>query len=248
MKILTCNILNSQFDCEPEFHWSQRGPYCLEQIGDQTPDIFALQECSDEQYADFQAAFPDFDSYGMNCGQQAEGAPTEAIFFRRESLICTDRGGYLLDKDTGCIANWVQLRDGQTGSEFRITNTHLIWGSPEGRLNQLSSIIRETDTVDNNIPQLLTGDMNSVQGGAELSKLFSSGWVDSYASSNGPGRQTGTNHAFCPAERDEQHAKVDWILGKGPWQFTEAGVIRDRREGLPASDHYFVYANCIIQL
>ena len=60
MKILTCNILSSECDCESEYEWPRRSGYCMEQIRAQQPDIFGLQECSDEQYADFVAAFPEF--------------------------------------------------------------------------------------------------------------------------------------------------------------------------------------------
>jgi mRNA deadenylase 3'-5' endonuclease subunit Ccr4 len=243
VRILTCNILSSECDCEPEYRWSQRGGYCLEQIRAQQPDIFGLQECSHEQYGDFQAAFPEFDSYGMNCGQQAEGPPSEALFFRTERFDCTDSGGYLLDDERGCIANWIQLDDKQSGCCLHVTNTHLIWGSTEARLVQLARILRQTQQVDRAVPQLLMGDMNSVQDGPELELLLSAGWSESYAAVHGPGRQTGTNHAFCAAERDPEHAKVDWILCRGPWRFDDAGVIRERQRGMPASDHYFVFAH-----
>jgi len=244
MKIMTCNILNSEIECKSsEFEWVNRGPYCLEQIASQAPDIFGLQECSDQQYADFKSTFSDYDSYGMNSGRQGEGSPSEAIFFKRESFTGLDCGGYLLDGETGCIANWVMLRDEKTSGMVQVTNTHLIWGKDDRRLGQLENIIRQTSLVGSEVPQILMGDMNSVQDGPELKLLLDSGWVDSYAAVHGPGRPIGTNNGFCSADRDDEHAKVDWILTKGPWQFDEVEVIRERKQCVPASDHYFVTAS-----
>jgi len=240
MKILTCNVLNSEFDCPPEHEWVQRRSYCISQIRAQRPDIFGLQECSHRQYADIQEAFPDYGSYGIHCGQQGDGPPTEPIFFRLEIFTCMDQGGYLMDKETGCVASWIRLRDAHTGNQLQVTNTHLTHISPEQRCAQLTKILHQTRQQE--IPQLLIGDMNSIQNGPELNCLLQEGWVDSYAAVHGPGQQPGSNHAFCTADRDPEHAKIDWILSKGPWRFTGAEVIRDRKQGLPASDHYFVSA------
>jgi len=239
VKFLTCNILNSEFDCLPEYEWAQRRAYCISQIKAQTPDIFGLQECSQMQYADFQEDFPDFGNWGINSGQQGDGPPTEPIFFRREAFTCIDRGGYLLDNETGYIASWIRLRDLHSGKDLHVTNTHLTHFGSEKRRAQLMKILRQTQ---GDVSQLLMGDLNSIQNGPELQLLLQEGWADTYAAVHGPVRQPGTNHAFCDAIRDPDHAKVDWIFSKGDWKFSDAEVIRERKNGFPASDHYFVSA------
>ncbi len=159
MKILTCNILNSEFECKPEYIWEKRKEFCIEQIKEQNADIFGVQECSNQQYDDFKTAFTDYENYGMKSGQHKEGSPTEAIFFRKDLFKCIDSGGYLLDDETGYIANWVKLCNLSNNFTFIITNTHLIWGKNNKRLAQIAKIIFNTNK--NNLPQILFGDFNT---------------------------------------------------------------------------------------
>ena len=84
MIVISCNVRASTManDLGPA-SWKERRELCLKVIAERNPDIFALQECSAEQFEDFCNFFKkEYDVFWIS-PYPAFDAPENAIFYRK---------------------------------------------------------------------------------------------------------------------------------------------------------------------
>ncbi|MFC1453499.1 endonuclease/exonuclease/phosphatase family protein [Verrucomicrobiota bacterium] len=252
MKILTCNI--RYFGAaDGNNGWKHRRQLCADVIRSRSPDIVCFQEMWAEQYRDLAAAFPGLQSYAM-VGEPVGRHPTNCIFYRADGYERVSAGGYWLSDsphvtgskswESACVrlANWVRLAERETGTEFRVINTHLDHVSQTARENQAKLIVEDTAAYPTEYPQILTGDMNCDCTNKAIAVFKACGWLDTYAQIHGTEDPGFTYHEFGGPGYSSECGKMDWIFAKGTVETVDAEIITDSLNGRFPSDHYFVGA------
>jgi len=258
--ILSCNIRKSlPQDDEAGNGWDARKDLCFEVIRAQGADLICLQECSNVQFTDVKSTLPEFDSFGLSNPAEMFN-PTNLILFSRTRFGLISAGGFWLSetphvagtKSWDCahprFANWVQLREHDSGLELRVWNTHFDHIGQVARERQAQLVVESSGVFPEDLPQLLTGDLNADVTNPAITSLTDGGWLDTYAAVNGPEDPGFTFHNFLgpefPAQTPKERVKgkIDWILCRGPVKPLSSQVIRDGRDGRYPSDHYFVSA------
>ncbi|UGU17647.1 endonuclease/exonuclease/phosphatase family protein [Sinomicrobium kalidii] len=264
LKVISANIrVALSRDKEKGHGWDSRKDLLFDILKSHQPDIICLQEVLEVQNSDLKDAFPGFTALGfegpeMDAHQDGEyhGIAKNPIMFSREKYELISAGTYWLSETPQLggtkswntararHVNWVRLKDRATNREFRVLNTHLDHVSSEARKRQVSMIVEEGDQYPEDFPQLLTGDFNADIKSAPID-MVKTRWIDSYAEVHGEEDPGHTVHGFKGREygknSNKKHkGKVDFIFYRGPVKARSAKVIRDNRNGVYPSDHYFV--------
>jgi len=258
IKILSCNIrINTPQDVEAGDGWEARRDFCAEVIAMQKADIICLQECVNPQWKDLCARLPEYDCYGLS-NPRENYDPFNAIMFSKRFEMITAGGFWLSetphiagslswDSSRPRFANWVHLRERETGTEFRAWNTHLDHIGPISRVKQAEVIVQGSEVFPD-LPQLITGDFNTDASDPAIHTLKAGGWVDTYEAVHGPDDPGYTYHAFVGPEYLAKHpkariiGKMDFVFARGPVKPISADIIRDSQDGRFPSDHYFISA------
>lgn len=252
MKILSCNI--RCFGAEDgENDWIHRRDFCADVIKSQSPDIICFQEMWAEQFGDLSSSLTGFDWYGM-VDEPVGRRPTNAIFYRSRDYRRISAGGYWLSEtphvagsrswDSKCVrlANWIRLEHRETGTEFRVVNTHLDHISQTAREEQARLIVEDAEAYPDTYAQILTGDMNCDVTNPAIASFKAGGWRDSYGAVHGTEDPGHTFHGFQGPNYQSPIGKMDWIFIRGRLEVSGAAVIPESRDGRFPSDHYFVSA------
>lgn len=261
-RVLTCNIrVDLPEDAAQGVGWEDRKEICAQVIRAHEPDLIAFQEVLGNQMADLREAFPEFDAFGF-AGPEMDAHPTgyhgiakNPIFFRRDRYELVAAGTYWLSETPtigGSLswgtararhANWVRLRDRQSGHEFRVVNTHLDHKSQPAREKQIAMILAECGQYGADFPQLLCGDFNAKMTNSVIAEIAKKGWSDAYVALHGPKDPGFTAHGFDVAAREalgKKGGKIDYTFTRGPIKPLESAIIRDAIDGRYPSDHYFL--------
>jgi endonuclease/exonuclease/phosphatase family metal-dependent hydrolase len=257
VKILCCNIrVNVPADGEAGNGWNDRKALCLDVMRAQAADIICTQECRDVHYADLRQGLPEFDSFGLS--GPGDFHPTDAVFFARSRFDLVSSGGFWLSEtphiagsqswDSACprFANWLDLRDRESGQEFRIWNTHYDHISQIAREKQARCIVEASEVFGGSLPQLFAADCNADASNPVIDVMKAGGWIDTYTEMHGPADPGFTYHAFIGPKyaevRKNTTGKIDFIFHRGLVKTLSAEIIYDSRDGRYPSDHYFLSA------
>lgn len=260
MRILCCNVRRNMPEDEAAGNgWDERKELCAEVIGTQRADVICLQECTSDPYRDLLSRLPGFDSFGL-ANPDMTLNPANAILYLSNRFEMVSAGGFWLsetphmagskswDSARPRFVNWVQLKDEESGLEFRVWNGHLDHIGQVAREEQAQLIVEASQALPQDLPQLFAADCNADAANPAIERLKTGGWLDTYEAVHGPGDPGFTFHAFlgprCAEERpkDKIKGKIDWIFCRGPVKPLAAEIIRDGRDGRYPSDHYFVSA------
>jgi len=206
-----------------------------------------------DQFADLKSVFADFEHFGVP--DTAAGIhPTNCIFYRRDGFTKVTAGCYWLSEtphiagskswDSGYVrlVNWIRLIDNETGTEFRIVNTHLDNESQRAREQQARLIVEDSCAYPKNYPQILAGDMNCDAGNPAIQIFKAGGWNDTYEIVHRTEEPGFTYHEFLGPNCKSALGKIDWIFVRGEVKVLGAGIVSDSPAGRWPSDHYFVSA------
>ena len=249
LRIMTCNVRTSLADDGAD-HWSCRGDFCLNVIRAQEADLLGFQEMQRDQYDDLGTGLPEFAAWGM-VDEPHTLSPVNGIMYRRSRFDLLSQGGFWLSDtphvtgsrswDSACVrlANWVRLRDRQTGVDFRFINTHLDHVSQPARQEQARLIVEDAQAYPATYPQLLTGDMNCAGDNAAIDCFRQGGWVDTHTTLHGA-QNPQTFHGFRGDRHDGSSGKIDWVFARGEIVPIASEIVREQRDGHYMSDHDFV--------
>ncbi|HCL27445.1 MAG TPA: endonuclease [Candidatus Latescibacteria bacterium] len=252
MRVMTCNVRTSLAK-DGDDHWARRRDFCLNVIRAQSADLLGFQELQRDQYDDLRLGLPEYTAWGM-VDEPHTTSPVNAILFRTGRFSLLSQGGFWLSEtphvtgssswDSACVrlANWVRLRDRETGVDFRYVNTHLDHVGQTAREEQARLIVEDAAAYPARYPQLLTGDMNCDGANAALERFRQGGWKDTHAALHGD-TNPDTFHGFRGADDDGSSGKIDWIFARGPVTPTASQIIREEQNGHYMSDHDFVWAD-----
>lgn len=263
-KVLCCNIRVALPEDEAKgLGWPQRKALCIEIIKKQKPDVICLQEVLKVQAEDLKKAFSKLQLLGFD-GPEMDvhkvgyhGIAKNPIMYSTERYELISAGGYWLSEtplvagskswDTARArhANWVRLKDKSSGKEFRVVNLHLDHVSGKAKIEGAKMVVEESSQYQKDFPQILAGDFNAKENSRVFDSVKAGGWVDSYMAVNGDSPPGFTVHVFeGPAyAKGQPDGKIDFIFCKGPIKSHASAIIRDNKNGLYPSDHYFLSAD-----
>lgn len=159
------------FDCGKK-SWYYRAGLVLGTIKEEQPDVIGFQEMTTthEQYLTERLK-----GYAFACEYRDNSAMKEAtaIAYRTDRFELKEKGHFWLSKtpeaqskDWGAEkcrdANYVVLKEKNTGKEFAYFNTHLDARSEEARINGAKVLINKANEFD--MPKIITGDFNDKEG------------------------------------------------------------------------------------
>lgn len=266
INVISANIrVALKTDVEKGVGWNSRKELVFEVIRDQNPDIICLQEVLEVQNEDFKEAFPQFFSFGYEGPEMDTHTDGEyhliaknPILFNTTKYEFISGGTFWLSEQPhlgGSMAwetararhvNWVRLKEKESAKVFRVLNTHFDHVSNEAKQNSAEMILEESDQYPENFPQILAGDFNSDVTSSPIRSIRNK-WKDSYSILNKEVDPGFTVHGFVGPKALTKKGKVDFIFYRGPVKSTQAAVIKDNKDGVYPSDHYFVSAKLRLQ-
>ena len=267
-RLLTANIrVALDEDLAKGVGWPQRKDICLQIIKNKKPDIIALQEVLKVQAEDFRQYFKNFQLLGFDGPEMDEhttgyhGIAKNPILFSRERYELLGAGTYWLSEtpliagskswDTGRArhANWVRLRERNTGREFRVVNLHLDHVSENAKIRQLKMVVEESAQYQPGFPQLLAGDFNARRESEVFASIKTAAWKEAYETIHGEAEAGYTTHEFNGENypKGASKGRIDFIWYRGKVKPVAAGIIKDSVDGKYPSDHYFLQTDLIIE-
>jgi len=230
--------------------WDNRREMFVQTVRAFDPDIFGSQEVVGVQPRDLREAFPDFTYVGVGRSDGKEAGEASPIMFRTSRFELVSSGRFWLsetpevpgskswDAAITRIATWVRLRDrDRKAMEFLVINTHWDHAGAVARLRSGELIQSRLPGLAGGAAVIVMGDFNCTEDDAPYRAI---GMTDSYRQVH-PQRTTdeATFHAF---KGTTAGSRIDFILYDGPWQVTEANIVRNSREDKYPSDHFAVTA------
>lgn len=251
LKVMSYNVRTSVKDDGPN-SWEFRKAATPAMIGEEKPDVFGVQEATEEQIAYIGETCPDYAGFGegRNLDRTGEHA---SIFYNKNKLKLLDGGTWWLsetpdepsvgwDAKYPRTATWALLEDLRSGKQFYFVNTHLDHKGVEARQNGLKMIMDKTGEMNPDIPLIITGDFN-VQPGDECLQDIDA----SMQSARAVAAKT-TDKASCNHYEEVSTEIIDYIYFKGFEKALDFDVLDKSYAGVPyISDHYPVVATLVYE-
>ena len=252
IKVMSFNI-RVGFADDGENHWNNRKPLALDRIAAFGPDLLGLQECIDDDQADFvRANLPDYHFFGVHRGGPGGTALEMApLLFRRSAFRLLDTGCFWLSETPeipGSMSwqsnyprtvSWARLSCQQTGSVLTCVNTHFDY-EPTAIEGDAQALRQWLDRIRHDTALIVTGDFNADKDSNAYRLLTGDGTlIDALRHIQPHGEDEATFHAYG---RQEEMAAIDWILVSGHFRVLAAGIDRSRQGSLFPSDHYPITA------
>ena len=255
-KPFVISSFNMRTDCgadKGELTWTNRLPRVLKVIEDHRMDIIGAQELKHNQVAHLRAALGPKGYEIVGRGRLAEGKSEGVyIIYNAKRFDCTASDTFQLSETPEvwgssswnsayprtCV--WVQLKDRESGAEFRFYNTHLDNVSELARRKGMELTVgRINADVSNGMTAFLSGDFNSqLKPGNAIDYVLKSmkDTADlSVTPHQGPVK---TFHGYRPTAVTH----IDYIFVKGNVRVLSHATIDDLPDGKFPSDHFPVVA------
>ena len=247
---------NMRTDCgadKGDLTWTNRLPRVIKVIENHRMDIIGAQELKHNQVAHLREALGPKGYEIVGRGRLAEGKSEGVyIIYNARRFDCTASDTFQLSETPEvwgssswnsayprtCV--WVQLKDRETGAEFRFYNTHLDNESELARRKGMELTVgRINADVSNGMTAFLAGDFNSgLKPGNAIDYVLKS-MNDTAALSITPHKgPVKTFHGYHPPSR----SLIDYIFVKGKVSVLSHVTLDDMPNGKPPSDHFPVAA------
>ena len=257
LQAMSFNIRNG-YGKDGENRWELRKDFVAHVIREASPDVVGLQEAHHFQLTYLLEQLPGYASVGVG-REGGQGGETSAI------LYCKTRFG-LINADTFWlsetpqqpsshwgnrykrICTWARLMDKRSGRAVAIYNTHMDHQSQMAREKGAELIMQTIATHAHKEPFLLMGDLNSLEdskvvtylkGQSSLEGANPLPLIDTWRSIHPAESASGTFSQFKGAV---DARKIDYILAPPTTEVQHAAILRPKRDGRDASDHYPVSA------
>jgi endonuclease/exonuclease/phosphatase family metal-dependent hydrolase len=255
-KTFTVCSFNMRTDCgadKGDLTWTNRLPRVLKIIENHRLDIIGAQELKHNQVAHLREALGPKGYEIVGRGRLAEGKSEGVyIIYNAERFTCTASDTFQLSETPEvwgssswnsayprtCV--WVQLKDHESGAEFRFYNTHLDNESELARRKGMElTVSRINADVSNGMTVFLAGDFNcELKPGNAIDYVLKS-MNDTAALSVVPHQgPVKTYHGYHPPSR----SLIDYIFVKGKASVLSHVTLDDMPDGKPPSDHFPVAA------
>lgn len=268
LNVITYNVLVDIEEKPGVPTWEARRDLAVATMKAQSPDLFALEECTPAQYKFMQDQFPDFDSIGAvplegkeyELFKQIVSVVTKTdfkeytdalLFFRREVFERIDDGHIWLSPTPERMSNgygnflprlavWARLKHKPTGKIFLVTATHFDNTSPAQK--HMAAQLKDTwpTLLAGSDEGIFLGDFNSNPGSEAYETILASGWKNALTTV----RETAPAQVTTVDDTTGDDDRIDHIFYRGPllqpvaWRRLEAAT--------RLSDHFPVFAGFVL--
>ena len=234
-----------------EHEWAQRKALVVERIRAFDPDLLGLQECRDDEQADYvRAALPDYAFVGVHrLGEGDSAVEMAPLLYRRAAFAEIARGHFWLADQPETpgrqawgaayprTASWVRLVpcDGR-GGPLTFLNTHFDY---QGTAREESArlLCNWVQALPPGEGVIVTGDFNAERDSETFRELTAGGALREVLQE--AGAAVGTYHDYGRADVREA---IDWILASPHFRTVAAGADTWHAGRLYPSDHFPVTA------
>jgi len=231
IKALSFNVRHN--DAADPQSITQRRDLIKQIIIDNSPDVFGLQEFSDDSFETwFRGQMPAL-GYGEYYDTSITGTP-KAIFFKTSRFEKQNQGTTKIGPVN--TATWVILRDKTNSLRYFISNSHWQFDSQAVRIDNANALVSSINQNNSeNLPEIVFGDFNAKPGTTEIGILKSGlDVVDALGDSDGEA----TFHGWTATGS----SKLDWMMSNRSLAYTSSAVIKTSYSGNWPSDHWPVMA------
>ena len=256
-RVLTLNI-RTENKGDGRNNWEMRYQEVGDFINKNKCDIVGLQEVRHRQLLDLNKLLEGYSYVGVGRDDGKEGGEYTPIFYSSTRFNLLGNGTFWLSPTPSVpsygwgaayrrIATWAILQDKETMKSIIVLNTHLDNSSEKARINGAALIKERISRMNNELPVIIMGDMNSTSDSQAYAKMATAIFPMQDASKTG--KQTKgpdyTFHAFGQLDEDKR-TKVDYIFLSDQVR-VKASAIHDSSLGKGAyiSDHNAVSADIV---
>lgn len=245
VKVMTYNV-RLDVASDGDNAWPKRKEFLASQIEFHAPDVIGTQEGTPGQIDWLKERLTGYAHVGEG-RQGGHKGEYSAIFYNRHRLAVKQSGTFWLSEtpntvSTGWdaalprIVSWARFSERSGDQDFYAFNTHFDHVGTEARLQSADLILAMIDSLNkDNLPFVLTGDLNLTPDTAPLQKL-SAALTDAFVAAPvrlGPsGTFTGFNHER-PATR-----RIDYIMVAPGVEVVNFATLTDAVDGRYPSDHF----------
>lgn len=234
-------------------HWRHRKQLVIDRIRAFDPDLIGLQECRDDEQAEFMKQnLAEYEFSGVRRGGAGETAlEMTPVLIRRTVFDRVEKGYFWLsetpdgagsrswDSAFPRTVSWVMLKHQPSRRSLVFANTHLDYmpAATDAAARLLSDWISQQLQQH---PVILTGDFNALKESAAYRQLTGTSLlIDAYRQVHPAGTDEGTFHGFgLPGVL----LPIDWILVSREFHVLDANIDHYVDGTLYPSDHYPVTA------
>jgi endonuclease/exonuclease/phosphatase family metal-dependent hydrolase len=161
VRIVSYNLLCDDREGKSEEinKWHNRLPRVVELFQEMQPDVFCVQEQYQHQ---LDAWLPQIgENYSFYGSPRGDGE-VNGILYRNDrlDLICGDVMRIPSQREKFNTVTMAQLRDLKTGKSFAIFTLHMSFSSNNERADEAEFILKQMTSVAQQMPVILTGDLN----------------------------------------------------------------------------------------
>ncbi|NCD71233.1 FG-GAP-like repeat-containing protein [Mucilaginibacter agri] len=206
-------------------------------IVDNNPDIFGLQEFSDNSFESWFIPQMATLGYGVYYDESAGMGTPKVIFYKTNRFTLLSSGTVVLGPtNTG---TWAKILDNTTSLRYFVANSHWQFDSQSVRMQNSTALVNAVNQNNTeNLPEIIFGDFNAQPGSDEINNLKSGlDIVDALGDTDGDL----TFHGWDATG----HSKIDWMTSDRSMSFTSWKVITTSYNSFWPSDHWPVMANFV---
>jgi endonuclease/exonuclease/phosphatase family metal-dependent hydrolase len=228
IKVLSFNVRHND-PSDPQTI-TQREGNIKQIIVDNNPDIFGMQEFSDNSFETWFMGQMTPLGYGVYYDESA-GMGTPKVIFYKTSRFTLQSSGTVVIGPTN-TGTWAILLDNTNAQKYFICNSHWQFDSQTVRMQNSQALVTavQQHNVDN-LPEIVFGDFNAQPGSSEVNNLKSGlDVVDALGDVDGDP----TFHGWTATGT----SKIDWITSDRSMAFRSWKVITTSYGGFWPSDHW----------
>ena len=243
IKVMSYNVRTSVKD-DGANSWSERCTATPEMLRKVRPDVFGVQEASEEQESYILEHCPAYAAYGVGRDDGASVGERMTVFYNTRRLALEESGTWWLSEtpDVPSVgwdakyprtATWALLKDRRSGRRFCFVNTHLDHKGAAARRNGLAMVVEKVRGMDPDLPLVLVGDFNVEPGDSclvDLDRVMLSARATAAETVDTP-----SFNGFNPMPSKT----IDYIYYSGFTAADKFSVVSESFDGKPfISDHY----------
>lgn len=237
VRVMTFNIRQENKD-DGINNWELRYQQTGKFLSKSKADIIGLQEVKQIQLDDIKNALPTYRNVGVAQDDGKQAGEYCPIFYNTEKFNLV-RGGTLWLSETpetpskswgatcNRIATWAILQDKKTFKSIVAVNTQLDNASDLARQNSAVLIKEQIGRRINDLPVVLTGDLNVCDDDPTYTKIATRIFPlkDAWKSVSSPKGPTFTYNGFGKTEKNDALNKIDYIFVSPKIQVRKSSVI-----------------------
>jgi endonuclease/exonuclease/phosphatase family metal-dependent hydrolase len=234
--------------------WPNRKDFLAEILNHQNLDLLGTQEGRQPQLRDLEFLLNELKLCDQN-RDWIEERMYPCIFYNPKTIEVIDSGDIWLSQTPNIpgssdfdsafprLATWIQGRDIESRQLFYFFNCHLDHVKEDTRIEQIRVLCDELLQLNKtNLPIIISGDFNTSPTGPVRKMIIKklNYIVDPWIEFNK--KEETSFHKFDGKDPTGESKRIDWILHSSTFHCDEINLIKDSRNGIFPSDHFFVQA------